>query len=167
MPDPERPDSNRPESEEELDARLRRLLGESDTPDTDLATEAELRARQLSEHPLEHSETAHSEMDAIEAEFKERMQGLDKRLDEAQTKRKAAEVKQNPASSSIGQGDAQGLGVGLSIAYAILGIPILFGLIGVLLDKMLGKSLSGPLTITGVILAMAYTFFVLSRENKS
>lgn len=156
------PPSEKPESEEELEARLRKLLGDESEEESEL----DRRARQLAEHPLDGTPAPHEELERIDAEFKGRISGVDERLNEAQERRKKVEAAQMQGTSSMSTNDAQGLGTGLSIAYAILGIPILFGVIGIGVDKAFGTALAGTFTVGGVVLAMGYVFFVLNRQNK-
>ena len=148
-----------PESEEALEARLRRLLGD-DLEDNDSV--ANLKARSLLEQPLPDVERHHENLDHVEAEFKDRIQGLDSRLTEAQMKRQQKEAADKAASATS---DAQGLGTGLSIAYALLGIPILFGVIGVAVDKAFHTTLAGAITVTGIVLALAYVFYASSKQR--
>lgn len=156
MPSPEKP-----ESEAELEARLRKLLGESEDGDTE--SDAERKARELLQNPIPTSEPAHEKLQEVEAEFSERLRGLDQRLSVAKVNKEKGDEKAK--QTLIAGQDAQGLSTGLSIAYAILGIPILFGAIGLVVDKMFATALAGIFTVTGVVLAMFYVFYALSRQK--
>ena len=66
------------------------------------------------------------------------------------------------------QGDAQSLGMGLQIAYAIVGFPLLGLGAGALGDKLLGTGyLKGVIGMIGCILAVVSAMILIKQANSS
>ncbi len=62
---------------------------------------------------------------------------------------------------------SRGLGVGLSIAYTIIGVPIFGYFVGYLIDRQVGGKLFAPLFTTGgAVLGLTYAVWVLQRNTK-
>src|SRR5436190_8109547 len=97
------PDDERPESEEELDARLRALIGDEPQP--------------------------HAEVPGIDEDLDRRLEALRTKAQKARGEfenKRAEENLRLERESEVGRG----AGIGLSIAYTIIGMPLLGALIG-------------------------------------
>ncbi|MBI5705496.1 MAG: hypothetical protein HZC36_00735 [Armatimonadetes bacterium] len=63
--------------------------------------------------------------------------------------------------------DYRGLGVGLSIAYTIIGFPVLFAVVGLFVDRANGTSQwAGIGAIAGAALGMGMALFMLKRNEE-
>ncbi len=63
--------------------------------------------------------------------------------------------------------DYRGLGVGMTVAYAIIGMPIFGWLIGLIIDSRLKtESWRTNLALIGVVAGIGFAFFVLQRQEK-
>jgi F0F1-type ATP synthase assembly protein I len=61
---------------------------------------------------------------------------------------------------------AAGLGYGLAIAYAIIGVPLLGALIGWVIDSRLGTTLwTGILTVLGAVVGIGYALVLINRPG--
>lgn len=102
----------------------------------------------------------------LHPDLSERLDKLDSRVKEVQLARlgrKAAEQKRAIAESD----SARGLGIGLTVAYAIVGVPMLGALIGWLLDSSQGTTkYTGPSVVIGAALGMAMGLFLISRASR-
>lgn len=101
----------------------------------------------------------------ITPEMEERLRQLEERASKAKTKHDATRVP-DPKTSSFDRESTRGMGIGLSIAYAICGAPLALMGIGWLIDNMVGGG--GTLFrilgfLIGGIGAIAYAVKVSSR----
>ena len=61
---------------------------------------------------------------------------------------------------------SKGLGIGLSIAYTLLGLPMVGLGVGFLLDRLLGTTAwKGIGTVAGAVGGIAFAVMILNREN--
>src|SRR6476659_90153 len=114
----------------------------------------EIRLLQL-EKDIEQARAHHREqVEEIKDEYSDRMKGLEERLQRLKDERegkKAMELKMTNTTAE----DSRGLGVGLSIAYTFIGMPLLGALVGWLLDRALKTTfLVGLCTIVGVVIGL-------------
>ena len=155
-------------TEEEAVERLRKLLGEEgsvshnytdDEPDSD--AELEKIENRLAETAAETSIKASS----IDDEFENRISSFSRKVDQARTKREAKN--QEERRSLAGDADsAQGLGVGLSIAYTIIGFPLAGALVGYFVDQKLGTQVwKGFGLLIAAALAVFMSLLILRRSN--
>jgi F0F1-type ATP synthase assembly protein I len=97
-------------------------------------------------------------------EFEERFKNLESRVGNTQ-QRRAEEKKQADRKLHSDAQAAKGAGVGLTIAYAILGLPMMGALIGYLIDKELGTNLwKGILTLIGAVIGVTFAVVVANRR---
>ena len=146
MADPKENRFPEPPSDEELQARLRKLLGE-DGSEEDLTEE---------------------EVDELELKLRE----MDDKITEARSRAALPDVpewnyrrkqEKQPEKTEYG-----GLGVGLSIAYTIIGFPLLGYGVGYLLQRLTGSAFwPSTLAMSGMVLGVAVAVFMLSKtQNK-
>ena len=158
------PDEAEP-TEEELELRLKKLLGEAETADADELDAIELKLRDV-ESKLDAGSRERKERDGFfDSEFEERLEKLHERADQAKDRQhgvaQAKEREQRMAAVST-----RGLGVGLSIAYTITGLPLLGVLIGWLVDRSQGTtSGKGIGVMIGVAVALAMAFMMMKRSD--
>ena len=133
-----------PESDDE---RLARLLGELD--DSNRAAFEEAR-RQVSE---------------ADDEFEERLSKLEKRASDAKQVREAQQ-RETERKQASEQESAKGAGVGLQVAYMIMGVPLLFAGIGWFIDRSQGTGVFvGVGTLVGAVIGIAMTIYTLNKTN--
>lgn len=131
--------------EDELDRRIREL-GLDQTPSIDKARE---------------------EAAKIDEEFGERLKALEekaktvKEVRDNQNREKARKLESDRET-------AKGLGLGLSIAYTIIGLPILGAVIGWFLDsRMGGQTFTSLGVLIGSVLGIVAAVFMISRANNA
>lgn len=146
MADPKENRFPEPPSDEELQARLRKLLGE-DGSEEDLTEE---------------------EVDELELKLRE----MDDKITEARAKATLPDVPdwnyKRPQEKKPEKTEYGGLGVGLSIAYSIIGFPLLGYGAGYLLQRWTGSAIwPSTLAMSGMVLGVVVAVFMLSRtQNK-
>jgi F0F1-type ATP synthase assembly protein I len=177
MPD-EPKDSQSPHdepSEEELERRLRKLIG--DDPDSDTALlppsmqppaeldELELKLQEIDQRIADAGQVGRAKAAGFDADLETDLQRVESKAAEAKAAQEAA--RQDREKKGISDGDsARGLGVGLSIAYTIIGVPLLGVLIGWIADSSMGTTnWKGIGMLVGVVVGMALAFVLLNRTK--
>ena len=128
--------------------------------------ELDRRIRELGLDETPSIEQAKQEGNKIDEEFSARLKALEERAQAAKQvrDRQAAQVirkEKNDRESAIG------LGIGLTIAYTIIGMPLLGVGIGWILDKALGTTLyKGIGVVVGSAVGITAAIVMLSRANK-
>ncbi len=119
--------------------------------------------------PVENTEeitkTARQHMDQLESEYTEKFDEISQRVNQAKATR---EKKQAQASQKLEKENEanKGLGYGLAIAYAVMGMPLAGLGVGYLLDKAFGtQSLQAICAGLGFILGMGYVVILSKRLN--
>lgn len=158
--DPHEPD------EEELEERLRKLLGEAEEGDESKLDDIELQLRDV-EQKLESSQGDRQGKEALfDAEFEDRLQKLHDRAESMKSKRDAVEAERTRHTVAE-QASARGLGVGLSVAYAIIGLPLLCAGIGWLIDRSAGGNTGKALgAVIGLAIGIVVAIRLLGHEEK-
>jgi F0F1-type ATP synthase assembly protein I len=81
--------------------------------------------------------------------------------------KRSAQMAEAARESRIAQDSSQGLGAGISIAYTILGVPLVGGIIGVVLKNQTGNpvwvSVCG---LAGMVLGLFGAYFVAKRTRQ-
>ena len=117
---------------------------------------------EATEESIRRAEEALGDMDS-------RLDSLESRA--AKARGRLESTKPDPGGSSVSGGvvgSGKGLGVGLTIAYGMIGTPLVFYFIGKFIDSRLGTDhWQTWLALTGAGLGFAWIFFVLRRENAS
>jgi len=124
------------------------------------------RIRELGLDESPSIEKARQEADKIDDDFEARLKSLEDRAKSQKlvrdNKEREVQRKQNAERDS-----ARGLGIGLSIAYTIIGMPILGLIIGYILDggntSQTYKSIG---VLAGAVLGIVMTFVILARANR-
>jgi F0F1-type ATP synthase assembly protein I len=124
--------------------------------------------RRIREMGLDQSpsiEHAKEEANKIDDEFSERLRALEDKakahkLVRDNQKREESRKQENDRDS------ARGLGIGLSIAYTLIGCPILGLIIGFLLDGPTGMTYKNWGVGLGSLLGIAMTFMLLAKANR-
>ena len=157
-----------PTNDEIRAGELRNPIEGAANPDNPLhaLTPEEIRLSEL-EQEFEETRAKHDKQAAeIKDEFGTKMRDLEERINKIKEQREAAQSMELRKSKSEGE-DARGLGVGLSIAYTFIGMPLGGALVGWLLDRMLHTSfLLGICTVIGVGFGLTYTILLMNRANK-
>lgn len=160
-------------SDEEIAARLRRAAGRENDPAEEEDEELERRMRELglldegSEIELELG----SARDPVreerrESEFDVRLRDLETRAEKARQDREE-QVRQEERRRNTERDSAQGLGIGLSIAYTILGLPLLGAGIGWLVDRQLDATFwMGMGAFIGAAAGIFMAILMLNRQNR-
>lgn len=140
MPEKNQPHAEPPEDElwqefEALDEEVQRIRSETVLPDA-----------------------------SSDPELSDRLEALDKRIEEVKAKKEQHRAR---SSTVIGQdpASARQLGVGLTVAYTVLGVPLAFYGVGWLLDGGTGEQWRTNLTFVGAILGVTAAIFMLHRSQ--
>jgi F0F1-type ATP synthase assembly protein I len=147
---------------EPLEERLRRAVADLDTGfDIDAGEstllEIEDRINAISE---EHRQKLSSD-----EEFEARMAALHAKVDRIQSARKATIRNEKKKQASDGKA-AAGMGIGLSIAYTIIGCPIVGYGIGYLIDMQMGTTTARSYAaMVGIIIGMGAAFYLIQKSN--
>lgn len=148
-------------TEEELHARFARIMAhaESSLGIKDYLDED-------SGEPMDEVRPKIDQFRVLHPDLSDRLDKLDTRVKAVQLARqgkKEAEQKRAIAESD----SARGLGIGLTVAYAIVGVPMLGALIGWLLDSREGTTTyTGPSVAIGAAVGMALGLFLISRASR-
>lgn len=106
-----------------------------------------------------------SEDSKIDPAFEERLKAVETKGIEHKRKRetlKAQESKRNRVDAA----STKGLGVGMTVAYAILGMPLFGAAVGWFIDQRLGISMwQGILMLVGAVAGIAFTVFTLQKSD--
>ena len=98
-------------------------------------------------------------------EFEERLAKLEKKASDAKQVREAKEKETDRRLASERE-SARGAGVGLQVAYMIMGVPLLFAGIGWLIDRWQGTGVFvGVGTLVGAVLGIVMTIYTLNKTN--
>ncbi|MBL8088369.1 MAG: hypothetical protein JNM85_09925 [Chthonomonas sp.] len=109
---------------------------------------------------------AREKLEEIEASFKGRMQKLEDRAKESRNKREAEKREKLKELKQSGE-DARGLGIGMQIAYTILGLPLVGFVVGMLIDRSTHSTVwQNALGLGGTFLGVGAALVLLNRENK-
>jgi F0F1-type ATP synthase assembly protein I len=158
------PDEQEP-TEAELEERLRQLLGEAESADSDELDEIELKLQGIEGKFLEQKEKREVEDSFFDAEFDERLKKLHEKADKAKTRRTGETTERKRSQYATGS-DSRGLGIGLSIAYTITGMPLLGAGIGWLIDRAAGTGQwKGICMLAGAVIGLAMAFVMMNRTN--
>lgn len=125
---------------------------------------AELADVKMPELPnVEDATTGRSpDLTHLDQQFEE----LDQRVTESKTKREGVQAAKQKLQLSDQQ-SSRGLGLGLAIAYMIIGLPLAGVAIGWLIDRQLHtNSWKGILTVVGLGIGITMTVLYQNRLNK-
>lgn len=148
------PDKPELPSDDEIEARFNKIR-ENLHPDLE---EVDLQLAGI----LENTKAPEIETD----EFDGRIDALREKADALKAKRQAqkAEVDRQIRST---QESSQGLGMGLTIAYVFLGVPLVGGLIGFALNKLTGGTIWIVIFgLGGMVVGVVYAMILLAQQNK-
>lgn len=116
--------------------------------------------------PEEIAEEARQKISETSNEFEARMAELEKRGAAAKARYEATKTKVATERKESGD-SARGLGIGLAVAYAIIGAPLAGFGAGFLIDKANGgDTWKGILGLIGSVAGVAYAILILNREEK-
>lgn len=155
--------------EEELERRLRDLIGETEGflgKDRYSDDELELKLKEFDNQLASAKEDAKEKNQHFDADFDARFSALEERANKAKSLRQA---KQHEKNRELGRDreSALGLGMGMTIAYTILGFPMLGAGIGYLLNRSQGSTgYIGPLTTLGAVVGLCSALFMMNRNQK-
>jgi F0F1-type ATP synthase assembly protein I len=137
-----------------------------DAPKSESLSEAEAKLAEMDRRIEEQKAASQAEIDKIHAGFDEKLTQLDKRL---QAARKNDEQRQEKTtSSSVGGETGRSMGIGLTVAYGIMGGPIAGWLIGMAIDRQMGTGgmWQGWLVMLGAVMGIVFAVVTLQRQQK-
>lgn len=115
----------------------------------------------------EAKERAKRELDQVERDFEDRLNTTEAKFDDAKARYEAGKAKADKEAASSGE-SSRGLGFGLTIAYAIIGAPLVGYGIGYLIDQSTGASAyASALCLVGAFAGIAFAVVVLNKQNNS
>jgi len=138
-----------------------------DASDLDEKSAAERRLAELEDDIAAKQAASREEISKIHNGFDQRMDELDSRLNDARrrdTQRQKVEKETQMASADTGRS----LGVGLTVAYGIIGTPIVGYGVGWLIDSRMGQSnmWSSWLALAGAFGGVIFAVIILQKNNK-
>lgn len=153
------------------------MSGESEKPEMPSDAEIEQRFSKIKEN-LTYS------LDDVDTKLGEIINGttppaletdeFDQRLDEISRKandmkeRRDAKIAEEQKETRLTQEANAGLGMGMTIAYTILGVPLLGALVGVALKQATGKEYwMAVMTLAGLVLGVLSAIFLIQKNNKN
>lgn len=144
-------------TDEEIEARLSKVI-----------KDAEDFLGPIRHDPLavmEEEEENKSPFGDFDPEFNDRLDGFSKKVDKVKASRE--EQERDKARRQKGERDSsRGLGVGLTIAYMIIGLPLLGAGIGWLVDgRTGGTTWIGIGTVIGGVLGVLAAISIMNRAN--
>lgn len=160
------PNLPQPPSDDEISERLRRAVerasGAQDGEDPFTALHRELHEAQLPEV----SEPDRPALPEDDPEFAARLARLEKRVDKVQAA-KVEKARVEAKERRTTYDNAQGLNVGMTIAYMFLGFPVIGVLVGWAAARFLGFSLGIPVFgFVGILVGCVLAFQSLSKAGK-
>ncbi|HRF58900.1 MAG TPA: hypothetical protein PLH94_03175 [Fimbriimonadaceae bacterium] len=127
-----------------------------DEPEPPVDTERAIEAR---------VREAQAEIAGIDDEFHDRLKQLEARAEAAHGGYQKKVAEQERVRKGEGE-SSRGLGVGLSVAYTILGMPMVGAGVGWLVDQQTGmKVFLGLGTVGGAVLGVVFALVILSRHQ--
>lgn len=100
----------------------------------------------------------------LDEEFDERMRRLEQKVSTRRAIRDNVQ-KQEARKAELDRDATRGLGIGLNVAYALIGLPLVGAGLGWFLDKQLGTSFwTGICVVGGLIAAIAYTVLLMNQD---
>lgn len=115
---------------------------------------------------MEEEEEKQSPFGNFDSEFDEKLDGFSKKVDKIKASREEQE-RDKARKQKSEQDSSRGLGVGLTIAYMIIGLPLLGAGIGWLVDgRTGGTTWIGIGTVIGGVLGVFAAISIMNRENK-
>ena len=101
----------------------------------------------------------------LDQEFHERMRLVQEKAAGMKTIRDNA-IKEESRKNKSEQESARGLGIGLHVAYALIGLPLMGAAVGWFLDSRLGVEMwKGIGVVAGLAIAIAYTVMMMNRNS--
>ncbi len=157
------PDDAPGPSEEELDKKLRHLLGDDAAPVEDVEDPLDKKARELE---LRADNLKLPPVPSFEDEFGERIKALEQKAHKAKSVQQA---KQETVRKAEATGTATGLSLqqGLTLAYTIIGLPLLGVGIGYGIDAATGGTHAKEIgMLIGSVVGIWMAFVLVNRANK-
>lgn len=116
--------------------------------------------------PEEIAEEARQKINQVDIEFDERLRELEKRAEASKQTRENKQFREAKSRASDAEA-AKGLGVGMTAAYAIIGMPI-FGLgVGWAIEKFGGRpGWQSGCILVGAFLGVGYAVWFLQKTQK-
>lgn len=150
--------------EDELEERLRLAIRSDVLPDAD---EAMSNLYDLEGKVSRASDQSDVSLEEAEAEFQKRLKEIESRASVAKAERDA-KLQEKARQVKSDRDVNRGLGVGMSVAYTILGVPM-FGIgVGYLVDRSLGTDFwKGVGALVGATVGVAMALYILNRSQKS
>jgi F0F1-type ATP synthase assembly protein I len=159
------PDEREP-TEAELEERLRQLLGEAESADSDELDAIELKLKGIEEQFQEQKAKREEQDTFFDAEFDQKLKQLHEKADKAKARQQGKAVEAN-RTMGIDSTASRGLGFGLVIAYSMVGPLIAGWLIGLLIDRSSGTGNSGQTwgTVIGMFCGFVAAIFLVTRTS--
>lgn len=109
---------------------------------------------------------AYSQEDPLDPDLRERVDNFGRKLDEIGAKRDSRN-RAKKSQSQLDRDAARGLGVGMMVAYLIIGVPLGGALIGYLIDRGSGGGNATAIgVVAGAIVGVAMAISVMNRANR-
>ncbi|MFW5697189.1 MAG: hypothetical protein ACOCX1_01360 [Fimbriimonadaceae bacterium] len=112
------------------------------------------------------SEAARRDWTEKEADMERRLAEFSQRSQSVGSKYRARQARETEERRST-QESSKGLGVGLTVAYVIIGVPLVGFGVGFLIDRATGSEIWGStLGLLGAFAGVALTIYIVNRSNQ-
>ncbi|ARU44357.1 hypothetical protein CCB81_09445 [Armatimonadetes bacterium Uphvl-Ar2] len=114
----------------------------------------------------EAADLARRRLESADAEMETRIKELEASARQARERHETNQTQQQASVTVADPEIARGAGLGLVIAYAVIGLPLLGFLIGYFIDGRLNGPIGGILGLVGALLGVAFAIYRVQTQAK-
>lgn len=135
------------------------------------ADQPESGAEKLAANTEQIAQSARQQMADIDKEFGEKLNSMGSKISSGKSRYETTKAKSSN-TSGMDPESARGLGTGLTVAYAIIGVPLFGWAVGMGIDQLTKNNAPGSLqwasvlALVGSVVGVTFAVIVASRMNK-
>jgi len=118
------------------------------------------------------AQSARSQMEEIDRDFDSKLQDMGAKISSGRNRYEANKARPSNNTSGMDPETARGLGTGLTVAYAIIGVPLFGWGVGMGIDHFTNNNAPGSLqwasvlALAGAVVGVTFAVIVAGRMNK-
>lgn len=118
------------------------------------------------------AQSARSQMEEIDRDFDSKLKDMGSKISSGRSRYEANKAKPDNNTSGMDPESARGLGTGLTVAYAIIGVPLFGWGVGMGIDHFTNNNAPGSLqwasvlALIGAVVGVTFAVIVAGRMNK-
>lgn len=118
------------------------------------------------------AQSARAQMEEIDRDFDSKLQDMGNKISSGRNRYEASKTKPANNSSGLDPESSRSLGTGLTVAYAIIGVPLFGWGVGMMIDHFTQNNTPGSLqwasvlALIGAVLGVTFAVVVAGRMNK-